>query len=249
MRVMRPLLLIGILAVAGCGKPRAELAQPLTRLEQARHLTRVGKWAKALPILQRLAFDLPVGRPEQAEVSYLTGEAYFQTGLFSEAVEQFHQTADQYAETPYAPLALLRAGDSNLRMWRKPQLDPTNGEAALGVYQELVGRYPDSEAAARGGLHVRRLRSWFAEKAYLNGMFYMRRKAYDSAILYFKDIVANFSDTRWAPDALLRLIDSYHAIGYAEEQKETCEHLRRYHPNVRVAPERCPASATPNASP
>lgn len=248
---MRSFVVIGLLAAAACGgRPAATVApQPLERLDQARQLARQGKWAKTLPLLQRLAFDLPPGNPQIPEISYLTGEALFQTGSFVEAASQFRQVADEFPETPYAPLALLRAGDSNLRMWRKPQLDPTYGETALGVYQELVGRYPDSEAAARAGIHVRHLRNWFAEKAVMNGMFYLRRKAYDSAILYFRDVVANYSDTRWAPDALLRLIDAYSAIGYDDERKETCDHLRRYYPATRLPAERCPAAPAASGSP
>jgi len=251
MRIMRTRLLVGFLFLAACGgnKDVVSAPTPSGRLEDARHMTRAGKWAKALPILQRLAFDLPPGRAELPEVAFLTGEALFQTGSFAEAATQFHQTADQFPETPYAPLALLRAGDANLRQWRKPQLDPTSGEAALADYQELVGRYPDSEAAARGGIHVKRLRNWFGQKTYMNGVFYQRRKAYDSAIIYYKDVVANFSDTRWAPEALLKLVDSYRAIGYDEERKETCDHLRRYYPTFRFAPDRCPATPTASNSP
>lgn len=249
--VMRSFVVLTLLTAAACGgAPRPTVApQPLDQLAQARQLTRQGKWVKALPMLQRLAFDLPRGRPEVAEVSYLTGEALFQTGSLVEAASQFHQVADEFPETPYAPLALLRAGDSNMRMWHKPQLDPSYGEQALGVYQELVGRYPDSEAAARGGIHVRHLRAWFAQKALLNGVFYLRRRAYDSAILYFKDVVANYSDTPWAPDALLRLIDAYAAIGYTEERKETCDHLRRYYPSARLPAEQCPAAPAASGSP
>ena len=194
-----------------------------------------------------LVFELSGGRAEAPEVGYLTGEALFQTGQFSDAAEQFRKVSDGFPESPYAPLALLRAGDANLRLWRLPQLDPTYGEVALATYQELVGRYPESEAAARAALHVRRLRNWLAEKAYRNGVFYLRRKAYDSAILYFREVVGAFSDTRWAPDALLRLIDSYAAIGYGEERRETCAHLRRFFPATTVAPERCPPA--PAASP
>jgi outer membrane assembly lipoprotein YfiO len=251
MRLMRPRLVIGFLLVAACGGKAAVVTAPTpaARLDEARRLTRSGRWAKALPILQRLAFDLPPGRAELPEVAFLTGEALFQTAAFTEAATQFHQTADQFPETPYAPLALLRAGDANLRLWRKPQLDPTSGEAALADYQELVGRYPDSEAAARGGIHVKRLRNWFGHKTYMNGLFYQRRKAYDSAIIYYKDVVANFSDTRWAPEALLKLVESYRAIGYDEERKETCDHLRRYYPTFPVESERCPAIPAASSSP
>jgi outer membrane protein assembly factor BamD len=78
-------------------------------------------------------------------------------------------------------------------------------------------------------------------------MFYMRRKAYDSAIIYFKDIIASYPDTRLVPNALLRLVDTYKAIGYAEERKETCANLRRYYPQTAGVDSRCPAEASAGA--
>ena len=211
-------------------------------------MTRTGQWTRALPLLQGLAFELSGGRPELPEVSYLTGEAFFQTGSFVEAADQFRSVSDHFPESPYAPVALLRAGDANMRLWRRPVLDPTYGEAALAAYQELNGLYPESDAAARANLQVLRLRVMIAEKAYRNGMFYLRRKAYDSAILYFREVVANFSETEWVAPALLRLVDSYHAISYNEERKETCAHLRRFFPETRVEPDKCPAEAPATAA-
>ena len=128
-------------------------------------------------------------------------------------------------------------------MWRRPELDPTPGETALAIYQELAGRYPDSDAAARARLHVVRLQNQFAEKTYKNGMFYLRRKAYDSAIIYFKDVIANYPKAERTPDALLRLVDSYRAIGYKEELQETCAHLRRFYPNATGLGRSCPPPA------
>lgn len=236
-------LIVALLAVTACAKAPPPTPTPAVRLEQARRLARRGQWMKALPVLQALVFELSGGRPELPEVSYLTGEAFFQTGSYQDAAEQFRKVSESFPESPYAPLALLRAGDASMRQWRRPQLDPTNGEAALAAYQELAGRYPESEAAARASLHVRKLRTWLAEKAYSNGMFYLRRRAYDSGILYFREVVAAYGDTQWVPFALLRLIDSYHAISYNEERKETCGHLRRFFPKTAVDGTKCPAAA------
>jgi len=124
-------------------------------------------------------------------------------------------------------MALLRAGDANLRLWRKPELDPSYGETALAIYQELRGAIrdrcgrpgADACAAATGVVF---------QKDYKNGMFYFRRRAYDSAIIYFKDVIATYPGTSRVPDALMRLVDSYRVIGYGDELKETCTHLRRY---------------------
>ena len=75
-------------------------------------------------------------------------------------------------------------------------------------------------------------------------MLYLRRKAYDSAIIYFKDVIANYPDAALAPDALLRLVDSYRAIGYKDELQETCAHLRRFYPQATGLAKSCPADTT-----
>jgi outer membrane protein assembly factor BamD len=238
-------ILTVILMVAACGGGRpGDLApDPTQEIARARSLVRQGRYGKAIPVLQRLGFEYGPSQDEAAEVRYWLGECYFQTGDHASAIQEYRRAADTYPESPWAPVALLRAGDAHLRMWKRPELDPSQGEAALAVYQELVGRYPESEAAARGGLHVLELKNRFAEKAYKNGMFYLRRKAYDSAIIYFKEIIASFPEAKRVPDALLRLVDVYRAIRYEEELQETCAHLRRYYPQAGGIAERCPATA------
>ena len=93
-------------------------------------------------------------------------------------------------------------------------------------------------------MHVQQLREWFAEKDYKNGMFYFRRRAFDSAIIYFKDVIANYQGTARVVDALMRLVDSYRTIGYSDELKETCGTLRKYYPRTAGLDASCPADST-----
>ena len=231
---------------AGCHHaPRVQtVTSPETELRRAQDLMRRGDFRRALLVLQRLSFEFAPGQAEAAAARYYLAECYFQTGDRVQAAHDFRKVADEFPASEYAPLALLRAGDSNLRLWRRAELDPTYGETALSIYQELAGRYPDTDAAARARPHVRRLQNQFAEKTYKNGMFYLRRKAYDSAIIYFKDVIANYPDAALAPDALLRLVDSYRAIGYKDELQETCAHLRRFYPQATGLAKSCPADTT-----
>jgi outer membrane protein assembly factor BamD len=223
--------------------------QPDVDLRRAMDRFHHGDFRRAQVILQRISFELPPGTPELAQVRYYMAECWYQVGDYVQAVSDFRKVADEFSTTEYAPLALLRAGDANLRLWHRPELDPSYGETALAIYQELAGRFPDSDAAARGRLHVRRLENQFAEKTYKTGIFYLRRKAWDSAIIYFKDVIANYPTTERAPDALLRLVDSYHAIGYKQELQETCEHLRRFYPKAAGLDRACPATADSSATP
>src|SRR2546430_16366788 len=80
-------------------------------------------------------------------------------------------------------------------------------------------------------------------------MFYFRRRAYDSAIIYFKDVIANYSESRWTVPALLRLVDSYRAIGYADERRETFAHLRGFYPPASRLSDPCPAPTSAPAPP
>ena len=225
------------------------VVQPEAELERALTIFRRGDFRRALLLLQRVTFEFGPNQPEVARARYYLAECYFQTGDRVQAATEFRKVADEFPTTEYAPLALLRAGDSNLRMWRRAELDPTFGETALAIYQELAGRYPETDAAARARPHVRRLENQFAEKTYKNGMFYLKRKAYDSAIIYFKDVIANFPNSQRAPDALLRLVDSYTAIRYTQEVQETCAHLRRFYPKASGLDRSCPATADTTATP
>jgi outer membrane protein assembly factor BamD len=220
--------------------PAPVVAQPNVDLDRALRLFHRGDFRRAQTILQRSTFEFAPGVPELAQVRYYLAECSFQLGDLVQSASDFRKVADEFPTTEYAPLALLRAGDANLRLWRRPELDPSYGETALAIYQELAGRYPDTEAAARARPHVTRLENQFAEKTYKTGIFYIRRKAFDSAIIYFKDVIANYPNAKRAPDALLRLVDSYHAIGYKQEMQETCEHLRRFYPGAVGLDRTCP---------
>ena len=150
---MRRLSLIAIAAASiGCHHgPRVVPApDPVAELARARALFREGKFNKALVLLKRLTYEIGPTQPEMAEVQYDLAECYFQTGDRVQAAHDFRQVADQFPTSDWAPLALLRAGDANLRLWKDPELDPSYGETALAIYQELGGRYPGTDATSRG---------------------------------------------------------------------------------------------------
>jgi outer membrane protein assembly factor BamD len=248
MRTVRRLSLLACVVAAchhapGAARPPQQ-PDPAAELARARAQFRRGDFGHALLSFRRLTFELTATDPQMAEAQYYLAECEFQTGDRVQAAHDFRQVADQYPTSEYAPLALLRAGDANLRLWRRPELDPSYGETALAIYQELAGRYPGTEAATRAQAHVQQLREQFAEKDYRNGMFYFRRRAYDSAIIYFKDVVANYQGTSRVPEALMRLVESYRAIGYAEELKETCANLRRFYPTTAGLAKSCPAESS-----
>lgn len=200
---------------------------------------RHGRFLRAQTGFQKLTFDLAPGDTLSAAVRLYMAETYFGVRDYVTAAREFRRVADEMPESPVAPLALLRAGDSHAQLWRRPELDPTDGQTAIATWQELQGRYPDSEAAVISGARIRGLQEAFAVKEYETGLFYLRRAGYDSAILYFRNLIATYPSSALVPDAFVRLARAYRLIGYREEQQETCEHVLQYYPNRRDVQEEC----------
>jgi len=84
-------------------------------------------------------------------------------------------------------------------------------------------------AARLGEVRMHAIQDRFAEKDFDNAQFYFRRGAYDSAILYLRNLIATYPSAGVVPDAFVMLVRAYRQIGYREEREETCEHLRQYY--------------------
>lgn len=219
-----------------------ELIDSLWR--KAEWAVRHGKWGDVQKLLERVLLELPPGDPRIPQAHFWLGEAYFARGQQLEAAREFRKASDDTPNHPIAPEALLRVGDAYADLWRRPELDPTYGQTALATYQELLNRYPDSPAAKRAQLRIAELNERFAYKTYKAAMFYYRLKAYDSAILYLKDLIAQYPKSVVAPDALVKLVQAYKTLGYREDVQETCDYLRRFHPKAHGAREVCPTDST-----
>ncbi len=233
-------LLLGAVAACGGGGQPLQVT-PETLLEEAKALYRQGKIGAAKERLERVTSGSGARGPLLAEAYYYLGECEFAQGLYLEASGEFRRVADGFPQHPLAPDALLRAGDALAQLWKEPELDPEYGENAMATYRELMGRFPDSRAARRAALKINALAERFAEKDYKNGIFYERLKAYDSAIIYFKSVVANYAQSSFAPRALIKLVEIYRELGYNEEIRETCQHLRNYYPDAEGLNRVCPA--------
>ncbi len=242
MRTSRWLALAVLAAACGGGRP-VQYPSPQALFDESLAAYRRGDCGFARRGFERLTRELPPRDPQQAEVRYYLAECTLRGGDQLEAARQFRRVADDFARHPLAPDALLRAGDAYRDLWRDPELDPTYGETALATYRELVGRYADTPAAQRAQLRIRAVNGMLAAKEFRNGVFYFRLRAYDSAIIYFKDVIAKYPLSPHAPLAVLRLIETYDRIRYDEEKQEMCQYLRQYYPQAADGTSACPEGA------
>ncbi|HJP56947.1 MAG TPA: outer membrane protein assembly factor BamD [Gemmatimonadales bacterium] len=206
------------------------------------------KWDQVITLADRLALELPPGDARATRTHLYRGEAYFEKHDYLQAAREFRRVSDENPLDPLAPEGLLRVGDAYARLWRRPELDATYGQTALATYQELLTRYPTSEVAKQAQARITELNDKFALKAFKSAQYYMRLKAYDSAIIYFKDLVVSYPRAAIVPSALVRLIDAYRSLNYQEDVQETCDYLRKYHSASADAMKACAGVPAPAAA-
>ena len=236
------LVVVGTAACGGGFKPDA-YPSPVALFEASKEEYQRGNCTGAVRGLTRVVFELPARDPRVAEARYLIGECRFKQKDYLEAARELRRAADDFPTHEVAPTALMRSGDALVKLWKRVELDPTYGEQALSVYSEVLQRYPNASAAELTRERVGRLGDWFATKDLKTGDFYFRIKAFDSAIIYYRSVIEHWPQSQPAPLALMKLVETYHRIGYEEEATETCAHLRRFYSEAKGLGAVCPDSA------
>lgn len=88
---------------------------------------------------------------------------------------------------------------------------------ALQALREVIELYPDTEYARSSILKFDLAFDHLAAKEMEIGRYYLKRRHYTAAINRFRVVVEDFQTTSQTPEALLRLVEAYLALGLNDE--------------------------------
>jgi outer membrane protein assembly factor BamD len=239
------------LVIAACAKPfiPARITPSTALYEASLREYQAGKWENAILGFEKLTLDLPARDTLLSRSHWYLGMAHFRNKQFILAGQSLQRLTEAFPDDSLADDALFEAGRAYSRLWRKPVLDPQYGQLSLSTFRTLLALYPNTDRAAAANAEIARLEQMFATKDYEVGMHYLRRRAYDSAIIYFQDVVANYPNTPRARDAYLRLAEAFGAIRYREDAREVCGTLRTKYPGDADVMEACGPAPAAAAAP
>jgi len=207
---------------------------------------KAGRFDNAAKAFEQLTLDLSARDPRLPLSYYYLAQSQTKNGEYLLAAGTYNRLIDAFPQDTLVDDAFFLSGKAYAHEWRQPQLDATYGKNAQTAYESLVATYPDSPYAERAKKELDRLDEWFAEKDFDTGYLYLKRKAFDSAIIYFKDVIRLHPRARKTRDAYLMLLEAYRAIRYTEDARDLCSEMRKAYPNDREVSDKCgPAPATP----
>jgi outer membrane protein assembly factor BamD len=98
------------------------------------------------------------------------------------------------------------------------------------AFQELIRRYPESRYAADARLKLDLINDQLAGKEMEVGRYYQRSGNWLASVNRFRLVVDKYQTTTHSPEALMRLTESYLALGIPDEAVKSAAVLGRNYP-------------------
>jgi outer membrane protein assembly factor BamD len=229
--VRRAALAATVMVLAACGARQGGVATlaPDELYASGTAAFEARKWGRAIERLEPFA-NANLGDPRVPKARMMLAEAHMARREYITAAAEYQRVAADFPADPLAQTARFGVCEAYYRLSPKPPLDQEYTYAALAHCNSVAAMFPGTTEATQAAAFVAKMQEKLARKLYDNGDFYFRRRAYDAAVIYFEDVLAQYATTRVAPLALMRLYESYTRIGYKEEAQEARERLLRDYP-------------------
>ena len=147
--------------------------------------------------------------------------AYYQANKYDDAVialDRFIQLHPSNKDVPYAYYLKALCYYEQISTTDR---DQRMTEDALKTLNALVTRFPDSEYARDAKVKMDLTYDSLAGKEMDIGRYYQNQGHYLAGINRFKAVIERYQTTTHVPEALLRLTESYLAIGLTDEARKS----------------------------
>jgi outer membrane protein assembly factor BamD len=205
------------------------------------------KWDNAVSGFEQLTLDLPTRDTLLPRSYWYLAKSHQGAGDHVLAAQAFTRVFESFPEDSLAARSALLAAREYAELWKRPDRDPSYGETALAAYSSAITFYSTKPEADTAKIEYGQIEDRFARKDYDNGVYYMRMKFFDSANIYFNDVLRKYPNTATARLAALRLVDSYRAIKYLADADDMCGQLRSRFPEDAEVKRSCPTTTPPAA--
>ncbi|HET7191571.1 MAG TPA: outer membrane protein assembly factor BamD [Pseudolabrys sp.] len=147
----------------------------------------------------------------------MSSYAYYQAGEYEDCVNAAKRYITLHPGSSDAAYAQFLIASSYFDEIPDVTRDQARTEKALAALDEVIRKYPTSEYAVNAKQKVEVARDQLAGKEMQIGRYYLHKKDYTGAINRFKVVVTKYQTTRHVEEALMRLTESYMALGIVEE--------------------------------
>lgn len=169
------------------------------------------------------------------EARLMLGNVYFERGDFLTARSEYTRFLDRYAGHPRSGEAGLGICKSLSSLAPNPERDQGYTQEAISSCRNVVIDFAGNPASTEAARISNELRHTMAQKEFLTGEFYYRRKLWDAAIKYYEFVANLYPESEFAAPSLLGVYRSNLEIGYEDLAGEARDLLLSRYPDSDAA--------------
>lgn len=160
----------------------------------------------AIEIFKKVVNNAPYGQYAPL-AQYKVGLSYKKAGDFDLAKEAFGVVVEEYPDSEIADDAKYQVALCTMKGSMEVPYDQEKTNEALDEFETVLKMRPSEDIVEETKKAIKDLREKKAKQSYEIAQFYEKRKEYKSAMIYYQEVIDDFSDTSLAPQALDRLVE------------------------------------------
>tara|TARA_R110000824_G_scaffold162460_1_gene338122 strand:+ start:68 stop:838 length:771 start_codon:yes stop_codon:yes gene_type:complete len=171
--------------------------------------------------------------PWARRAQQMSAFSYYLAADYNKAIESSRRFLSIHPGNKDAPYAYYLIALCYYEQISDVTRDQKITEQALASLGEVSRRYPNSRYAADAQLKMDLVNDHLAGKEMEIGRFYQRRGKWLAATIRFRTVIEKYQSTTHTAEALMRLTESYLALGVPVEAKKTAAVLGANYPGTK----------------
>jgi len=219
-KLLAAVLMVGATAALGaCGtsEPEPYVERPVDEIYNgALNLMIAGNYAAAAREFDEVERQHPYSL-WATRAQLMSAFAYYQDGAYDDAIlaaDRFIQLHPGHKDVAYAYYMI---GQCYYEQISAVSQDQRMTELARQAFTEVIRLFPDSVYGRDAQLKLELTDDHLAGKEMAIGRWYQQRNEWVAAVNRFRNVIENYQTTSQVPEALLRLTETYLALGVVSE--------------------------------
>ena len=168
-----------------------------------------GNYVRAATLIEQI---LPIyrGTAAAAELSFYLAKSNYHRRNYILAAHHFDTFVKEFPNTEYTEEATFMRAYCNYLLSPRPDLDQSSTRRSIDQFTLFISRYPDSDKVKEAEDLISEMRNKLLEKSFRSAKLYYDMDDYRSAIIAFKNSLADFPETEHREEIMfLTLKSSY----------------------------------------
>jgi outer membrane protein assembly factor BamD len=123
---------------------------------------------------------------------------------YYEAEDEFNKVISRYPDSEWSTAARYQIATCRAALSKGPAYDQGSAQEAKEKFEEFVKDHPDAVLSLDAEKNISQLREKEAESSFNIARFYEKQKLFDSARVYYNEVINNYPESSWAPQAVER---------------------------------------------